>query len=118
MVIEQCVGKRNELPVAAIGAFDARLLANTGEPFVSTGRRIASFATGLALPPYREYVLAAAEKLLEQTDLLRGAQSNLFMRCRCLILWRRRLSPFDPIGVKQSSEPRVFPLQLFNSYAL
>jgi len=37
VVIKHFVRKLNELPIAAIGTFDARLLTNTREPFVGAG---------------------------------------------------------------------------------
>jgi len=63
------VGHWQEPAVGTLGAFDARLFADPGHPFVRAGRRI----TGLACPPALEPpwvdVLPTSEERSEQRDL-------------------------------------------------
>ena len=44
MIVDHCVGHWDQQAVAAIAAFDARLFADPGAPFVGTGRCVARLA--------------------------------------------------------------------------
>jgi hypothetical protein len=66
---DDLVGQRQKSAVRAVGAFDARLLANAADPFVRARGRIAVLAGPAALEAARIDVLAAAEQRAEQPDI-------------------------------------------------
>ena len=68
MVVEGLVSQWYQEPVAAVGALDARLLANACAPFVGTRGRIAGLAR-LALPAHWIDIGAATKQPAEERDL-------------------------------------------------
>lgn len=99
MVIDNRVGQRDELAMAAIRALDARLLANARSPFVGACRAIAGLAAGLPLSADRNHVGPPPEQSSEQGNLLGRGEFRGFRE-----RWRQRLllTPLDPVLIEQS----------------
>lgn len=73
-VIEKdLIGQRQQLPLLAVTAFDARFFADTGAPLVGTGRRITALAR-FAFPTDWINVGAAPEQPAKERDFFVSAQ--------------------------------------------
>jgi hypothetical protein len=107
MVVQRLVGQRDQLPMAAVGALDAGLLADACAPFVGTRRRVAARA-GLALPAHGIDIGAPPKQAAEERDLFfrgqRGRRGLLDLRCGFF-------SPGNAVRIEHACKSSVFGTQ-------
>lgn len=110
VVVDHRIGQRNQQSIAAIPALDARLLADTGAPFVRAGWRVARLAAGLAFPADGVNVGAAAKQPAKQCHLLSSGKPGRLRLSRHKND-RLRRTPLDTVRFEQRDQARVFSSQ-------
>jgi len=75
VLVDDCIRQRDQQTVTALSTFDPRLLANTRQPLIATGRCVASPASGLAFPTDRVDIRAAAKQPTKQRYFFGGGKT-------------------------------------------
>ena len=81
MIVDNCIRERNEFAIAAVGAFDARLFADAGPPFICARGRIAGFTSCFALPADWVNISATTKQLAKERYFLIGVEFGWLEFC-------------------------------------